>query len=256
MSRKIDRTGERFINNEGYEFVIIEYNNARDVTIQFQDEHKAILEHKRYFCCEDGSIKNPYHPNKYGGYIGQGKYKSRDEQGNKTKCYRTWMNRLKSCYDKEVWKEFPNYEYCFFNKDMLDFQKFGEWFDNNYYEIEGETMHLDKDILVKGNKEYAPDKMIFVPERINTLFCKSDASRGEFPIGVSYHKTIDKYTAKCSIGEDGYKFLGYYNTPHEAFLAYKEFKEAYIKQIADEYKERIPDRLYEALYKWEVEEND
>ena len=256
MSRKIDRTGERFINNEGYEFVIIEYNSARDVTIQFQDEHKAILEHKRYFCCEDGSIKNPYHPNKYGGYIGQGKYKSRDEQGNKTKCYRTWMHRLRSCYDKEVWKEFPNYEYCFFNEDMLDFQKFGEWFDDNYYEVEGETMHLDKDILVKGNKEYAPDKMIFVPERINTLFTKSDAIRGKYPIGVSYNKASGKYIAKCSIGKDGYKFLGYYNTSHEAFLAYKEFKEAYIKQVADEYKDKIPQRLYEAMYAWTVEEDD
>ena len=33
-------------------------------------------------------------------------------------------------------------------------------------------------------------------------------------------------------------------------------KEQYIKQVADEYKGRIPDRLYEAMYKWEVEIDD
>ena len=54
-------------------------------------------------------------------------------------------------------------------------------------------MCLDKDILYKGNKEYAPDKCIFVPERINKLFLKNDADRGDLPIGVTYHKN-KKYT--------------------------------------------------------------
>ena len=42
----------------------------------------------------------------------------------------------------------------------------------------------------------------------------------------------------------------------KAFNCYKEFKEKYIKQIADEYKDLIPKELYEALYKYEVEIND
>ena len=120
-------------------------------------------------------------------------------------------------------------------------------------------MCLAKDILVKGNKEYAPDKCIFVPERINILFIKRDNDRGEYPIGVTYHRDRGKYEARCSIktkNGNKQKYLGSYNTPEEAFLAYKEFKEAYIKQVADEYKERIPNRLYEALYKYEVEITD
>ena len=38
---------------------------------------------------------------------------------------------------------------------------------------------------------------------------------------------------------------------------YKNFKENYIKQVADEYyfKGLIPKRLYEAMYKYEVEIN-
>jgi hypothetical protein len=36
----------------------------------------------------------------------------------------------------------------------------------------------------------------------------------------------------------------------------KNFKENYIKQVADEYKDLIPQKVYEALYRYEVEIND
>ena len=87
------------------------------------------------------------------------------------------------------------------------------------------------------------------------LFTKSDASRGEFPIGVYYDKQMNKYGAYCHI-ERKQKRLGFFDTPEEAFLVYKEFKEAYIKEIADEYKDKIPQRLYDAMYAWKVEIDD
>ena len=43
-----NRIGERFMTNEGYEIVIIEYNNARNVTIQFQDEYKDKIPKELY----------------------------------------------------------------------------------------------------------------------------------------------------------------------------------------------------------------
>ena len=121
-------------------------------------------------------------------------------------------------------------------------------------------MQLDKDIICKGNKIYSPDKCIFVPHRINSLFIKNDALRGDLPIGVGYDKRRSMYRAYCSIiKKDGNRItqhVGYYNSPEEAFKGYKRFKEAYIKQIADEYKGKIPQRLYDAMYTWTVEEDD
>ena len=35
----MNRTGEKFITNEGYEAIIIEYNNCNDFWIQFQDKY-------------------------------------------------------------------------------------------------------------------------------------------------------------------------------------------------------------------------
>ena len=51
-------------------------------------------------------------------------------------------------------------------------------------------------------------------------------------------------------------YLGRYNTSEEAFQSYKQAKENYIKQVADEYKDKIPEILYKAMYKYKVNIND
>jgi hypothetical protein len=50
--------------------------------------------------------------------------------------------------------------------------------------------------------------------------------------------------------------LGYFYTPDEAFNAYKEAKEAYIKSLAEKWKDKIDPRVYEALMKYRVEITD
>ena len=40
MSKKADRIGETNISNEGCVIKIVKYNDARDVIVEFQDEHK------------------------------------------------------------------------------------------------------------------------------------------------------------------------------------------------------------------------
>lgn len=57
---------------------------------------------------------------------------------------------------------------------------------------------------------------------------------------------------RCAIGEQGKKYLGVYSTKEDAFNIYKKFKEDYVKEMAEKYKEKIPQRLYEALCKWRV----
>ena len=254
MGKFTDRTGERFKTKEGYEIVIIEYNNVHDIKIQFQDEHKTIVP-TQYNKCKDGGIKNPYHPSVQGvGYIGVGKYKSK-ANGKTTKEYEEWTSMLKRGFNKEYKNKYHTYEDVTVDEYFYNFQNYCEWREDNYYKIKGEQMELDKDILVKGNKIYSPDTCIFVPQRINYLFIKSNAIRGDYPIGINYHKASGKYVAKCSILNET-KYLGCYDTPEEAFLVYKKFKEAYIKEVADEYKNKIPQRLYDAMYAWEIEIDD
>lgn len=247
---KINRKGEIGFNNFGSLMWISEYRNNADIDVYFPHRDWT-ARHITYQQFKEGCIKCPYEPRVFGiGYIGEGKYKSVDSK-KFTKVYRAWHDMIRRCYDPKFHKKCPTYIECEVCDEWLNFQTFAEWFENNYYEIEGEKMALDKDILVKGNKVYSPNTCIFVPQNINKLFTKRDESRGNFPIGVCYDKRYKKYKVQCKN-----KGLGYYDTPEEAFEAYKTFKEDYIKQIADQYIELIPQSLYNAMYEYEVENED
>ena len=68
-------------------------------------------------------------------------------------------------------------------------------------------------------------------------------------MGVSPWK--DKFRASCRRGSAAY-YLGVFKTPEEAFQAYKEAKEAFIKSQAEEWKALIDPRAYAALMAYEV----
>lgn len=257
---KNKRLGEENYNSFGTLMRIVEYKNARDIIVEFQDEYHARV-HTNYNAFKKGNVKNPYDREVYGvGYIEVGKYKV-SENGKHTKAYTIWHNMLMRCYDPYYINKYPTYIDCFVCEEWLNFQNFAKWYDENVYNCNNERMHLDKDILCKGNKIYSPETCVLVPQRINELFTKRDATRGRYPIGVNYHKNNNKLLVQCNIFENEkskLKYLGNFplNKPFQAFYVYKQFKENYIKQVADEYKDLIPKKLYEALYKWEIEIND
>ena len=252
--KKINRIGEKTYNNQGCLMEIIKYTNCNDIDIKFTNG--CILKHQTLQNFRKKNIKNPYHPETYSvGYIGEGEYQSKIND-KFTKQYITWSNMLKRCYNNEYQAKHKTYIDCTVCKEWHNFQNFAKWFDENYYEIGNERMELDKDILFKNNKIYSPKTCMFVPQRINILFIKNDKQRGQYPIGVHYHKKNNKYISRCNINKNNRKYLGSFDTKEEAFLKYKNFKENYIKQIADEYKDKIPNILYNAMYKWNVEIND
>ena len=259
MSKKINRIGEKSINNFGSEMIITEYRRALDIDVYFT-EYNWTAKNVQYGDFKNGNIKCPYERRTYGvGYLGEGKYKGK-ENGKATKCYNTWKNMLKRCYDPKYHEKYPTYIDCKVCEEWLNFQNFAKWYYENYYEIEGQKMCLDKDILMKYNKIYSPDTCVFVPNIINVLFTKNDKNRGNNPIGV-FDCENGKYRVDCSVynfekNKKERKYLGVYDTQEEAFEVYKEFKERYIKKVADYYKDKIPDKLYQALYNYEVEITD
>ncbi|MFQ9297893.1 MAG: AP2 domain-containing protein [Clostridia bacterium] len=259
MGKEINRIGERNYNNFGSEMVIVHYNGCMDIDVYFP-EFDWIFKHAKYNNFKKGEIKCPYERRFYNvGYLGEGKYKV-SENGKNTRVYDTWKAMLQRCYSEKEHERHPTYIGCEVYEGWHNFQNFAKWYKDNYYEVGNEKMCLDKDILFKGNKIYSPDTCIFVPETINKLFIKNDKNRGESVIGATLCKN-GKYQAQCNIinpetGKSKQEYLGLYDSQEKAFQVYKYHKERNIKQIADYYKIHIPQKLYDAMYNYEVEIDD
>ena len=246
----LQRIGEISFNKYGQKMTLIQYVNALNITVKFESGY---ITKTCYSNFKKGNIKDNFYPIKYNvGFIG---YTTTKNEGKDKKSYKVWNSMLERCYSNKSLIHNPTYKDCTVCREWHCFANFEKWFDENYYEIDNETMCLDKDILVKGNKIYSPETCIFVPQRINTLFCKSDSIRGKYQIGVSFDNKQNSFMSYMTV-DNNFKFLGYYNNEQDAFNTYKKAKEKYIKKIAEQYKEYIPQKLYEAMYKWKVEETD
>jgi len=178
--------------------------------------------------------------------------------GKRLKEYSLWQDMLERCTER-FWNRQPAYTGTTCSENFKSFEYFYEWCQEQVgfgsVDDKGCDWQLDKDILIDGNKHYSEDTCVFVPRRVNLLLIKRNSKRGSLPIGVSFNKS-SKFIAQCHNGTGKSIFLGSFNTPQEAFLAYKTFKEALIKEVANEYRTQIDPRAYEALMNYEVNEND
>ena len=174
--------------------------------------------------------------------------------GKKIREYTLWARMLERCFDEKTKQKYPTYQGVTCSKEWLLMTPFIEDVSKmKGYDLEG--WELDKDILVKGNKLYSKDTCCFVPAEVNMLLTKSDKARGEWPIGVCFHKATGKFMARLKINGKQ-KFLGCFTTADEAFQAYKRAKEAHIKVVAEKWKHQLDERVFQALMAYEVSIDD
>ena len=178
-----------------------------------------------------------------------GKYKSRID-GKVTKAHTTWYSVLRRAYCPKYHVRQPTYIGCSVSDEWLDFQDFADWFENHEYSNRG--YHLDKDLLIPGNKIYAPDRCAFVPRQLNNLILDSGAARGQYLQGVRPYNRDNKFRASIKINGKK-KGLGYFDTELEAYRAYKKAKEQYVKDSANHWRDDIADEVYHALMNWELD---
>lgn len=167
----------------------------------------------------------------------------------KEKSERAWRQMLRRACSEDFKRNSKAYEGVSVCEEWKTYSKFKEWFEEHY--VEGWA--LDKDILIKGNKEYGPQACCYVPPQINSLFTKRTRDRGPYPIGV----TVCRGRISASVNRFGKNvFLGHFDTAEEAFYAYKNAKEKHIKEVAELWRSKIEPRLYEALCNYVVEITD
>lgn len=222
---------------------IIRYRTSEDIDVQFQDEFYYIKEHQTYSNFKSGSIKNPYDRTVFGvGYVGVGKYKTKERDGRFTIYYQQWKNMLLRCYVKaERHHAYEDAKVC---EEWLNFQTFAKWYDEHYYEIEG-SLQIDKDIKYPGNMIYSPQTCLLTPQKINLMFMNKANDKG-LPNGVS--RRGSKYFAKYNNAP-----LGNYNTVEDAYKAYSDKKKETIISLANEYKTVMPQDVYDIIVSYEFD---
>ena len=234
------------------DFKILKYNDNRNVAIQFvntgYETTVELVQVKR------GNVKDPYSPSVHGVGILGTKYPS-TINGVHTKEYGLWSSMLERCYSDAIKKRRPTYVDCKVSSNFLHYEYFYEWC-NRQVGFGNKGWHLDKDLLIKGNKVYSEDSCVFIPKDINMVLTKSTASRGECLIGVHWHKKDKAFVAQVNKSKGKKEHLGYFKTEIEAFNTYKQAKESFIKEQAEKWKGKIDERAYDALMKYKVEITD
>ena len=119
--KRTNRQGEWWVNNDGENLHIIEYNGVNDCTIEFEDG--TIVKHIQYHNIVSGGIKNNNRKSVFGvGYIGYGIHKA-SIKSKHTKCYSIWRGMLQRCYYqyKEFNVSYENVDVC---NEWHNFQNF------------------------------------------------------------------------------------------------------------------------------------
>ena len=159
------------------------------------------------------------------------------------KYYAAWESMLRRCYSKKCLESYPSYIGTSVCSGWLSASEFKKW-------MEQQDWHgkcLDKDIIVPGSKLYSPETCAFVLKATNSFVIARDASRGDFPVGVSLYKSTSKYSAKCgNLFTGKLEHLGYFSTPEEAHEAWRKRKHELAQLVAAT--EADP-RIVEALKK-------
>lgn len=244
--------GRLFKTNKCGDIVVINYFKATNVIVQFLNTGArtktcagAIL---------NGYVKDVFAPNIFNkGYLGC--HDANVTRKNTPESYTVWLNMIRRCCCETYKQKRTHYLSSVVDVRFESYFNYRSWCEKQIgfglKDDKGRPFALDKDILIKGNKLYSEDTCCFVPEDINKLFVKNDQSRGECPIGVSFHKARGMLRATLNK-----KQLGHFNTTEEAFQAYKTAKESYIKEVANKWKDQIDPRVYAAMMRYEVEIND
>ena len=260
-----EREGQIGFNKDGDKMKIIEYNTYDDIIVKFLDGNNCEV-HTQYVNFQKGIVKN-YNKIVYGkhGYLGQGPYTSehRDENGKRIlhNEYAIWkgIHERVGNFDGKH----PSYIDVTVNEIWWCYQNFAEWYNEHRYDTGDDFLCIDKDLLIPGNREYAPDKCCLIPNSINEIFRNyKNYKRTDDGLPIGIHRRtdsksiryrsegiyLDEWGNKCKIRKTFTNVL-------EAFIFYKEYKELYIQQLANKYKDKLDPKVYDILMNYKIHTN-
>lgn len=254
--KKLEYEGKTYPTKNYGDVIVLEYINASHLVIKFLNTgniRKVGVSELR-----KGEIRDneafPVHK------VGIMDVPNEFKNGKPTsKEYGIWKGVRERCYNENLRHKLMSYKDAEMSENFKRYSYFKEWCNKqigfNSVDDKGKGFHLDKDILIKGNKVYSEDTCCFVPAEINCAISNNKSVRGQFPQGVIYNCNKTRYRARIQ-RDNKWESLGTYDTPEEAFQVYKPVKEAHIKSLANKWKDQIDPRAYKALMNWTISVDD
>ena len=154
-------------------------------------------------------------------------------------AYSAWSSMITRCYSEKHQKKWQTYIGVTVCDEWRSFMAFREWWLENH--VDG--WQIDKDLLT-DNRQYSPESCIYIPSWLNTFTIGCDSTRGEFPIGVDYHKKSNSFRSRCRNPANGSREeITGFKTPEDAHLAWRARKLEYAAQMKNEM-DAIDERIY------------
>lgn len=149
--------------------------------------------------------------------------------------YIKWVSILQRCFYPKYQERQPTYNGCTVAEEWKYLSNFIKWVDSQPNR-DWQECEPDKDFLVKGNKHYSPETVVFVAEKVNQFIKDRGNDRGIYMIGVSYKPYNSKkkpYEARCSNPFGGGRYISIFPTEIEAHKAWQAKKHEYACLLAD-----------------------
>lgn len=170
------------------------------------------------------------------GYVG-------GEVNAYSETFRRWTNMIQRCYNRKIHVYKPYYADINVCEEWHNFQNFKIWYEN--HNVPDAKLDLDKDIVCQNSNIYSPETCVLVNHYLNTVFedremkCAVTKNAEE-----RYTATMTILNKKLSVGE--------FDSEADAEDAFFDYKKAYIDDLAEKCKGKIPDYAYEAMKRWKV----
>lgn len=154
--------------------------------------------------------------------------------------YSTWKSMLRRCYSERWLAMHPSYLGVYVCPEWHFLSSFALWMEGQDYS----GMHLDKDILSRGERVYSPETCVFIPEALNVFIADDRLNKGLWPTGVHFSPDKGKFIAQINYPTGKRRHLGAFLDPQDAHAAWRKEKH----RIACEYADMQTDpRISQAL---------
>lgn len=239
MGKQTINIGDIFTSNNSGQFKVIDYKSWDNIKIEFINTGTIKIVNSSNI--NKGTIKDNLFPTVFNvGYIGYGEYEPK-LNGKELPEYIAWRSMIKRCYSDKSLIDSPTYNEVEVCEEWKNYQIFAKWWNNQYKE---KGWNLDKDLLSKNTKIYSPETSCYLPKELNMVLISENNKKSNLPTGVfikrdKYGSQLTKYGKSCK-----FKIC---DTPEEAHIIYLQEKQKYIIELANLYKEKLSDKVYNAL---------